>query len=258
MSTTAQRVEPNKSRKGAGIVRLLLLLVAITAVILAYRNPAVRSVLSQEGIVRFVRESGPWAPVLFILVYTAWVTLFLPAIVMTGAGSLLFPVLPAVGYIVVGATLGASVSFLVARMAGRNFVARLLRGKVAAWDEGLARNGFLFVLYSRLLYVPFTYYNFAAGLTKVGFWDFFWGTLLGVIPGTFIWVLFFGRMEELTHVVLEAPSKMIGLHSVGSLLVHEPRYLLPVALMVVSLIIPVLLKRTHAFVQTRRESRREF
>jgi uncharacterized membrane protein YdjX (TVP38/TMEM64 family) len=256
MPSTAQRAEPDKSRKGSTIAKLLLLILILAAAFFVYRNPSVRASLTQEGVVRFVREGGTWAPVLFILVYTVWVCLFLPAIVVTGAASLLFPLLQAVGCIVVGATLGAAVSFLAARMAGRDLVARLLRGRVAAWDEGIGRNGFLFVLYSRLLYVPFTYYNFAAGLTKVSFRDFFWGTLLGVIPGTFIWVLFFGRMNELVHVVLQAPSKMAGLHSAVSLLVREPRYLLPVALLVSSLVIPVLLKRTHALVEARRESRR--
>jgi uncharacterized membrane protein YdjX (TVP38/TMEM64 family) len=163
-------------------------------------------------------------------------------------------VLPAVACIVVGATIGALVAFLTARFAGREFVARMLRGRVAAWDDGLARNGFLFVLYSRLLYVPFTYYNFAAGLTKVSLRDFFWGTFLGMIPGTFIWVLFFGRLKELADRASQAAGFRAGMREAFSLLLSSPRYLLPVTLLVFHRH-PIVVKRTHT--RIRRAAHRE-
>jgi uncharacterized membrane protein YdjX (TVP38/TMEM64 family) len=212
----------------ADLGKLLAFLGVIGVAIFAYRRPEIRSALSQEGIVSFVRDAGSWGPVVFVVVYALWVSLALPAIVVTGAASLLFPVLPAVASIVGGASIGAVIAFLMARFAGRDFVGRMLRGRVAAWDEGLARNGFLFVLYSRLLYAPFTYYNFAAGLTKVSLRDFFWGTFLGVIPGTFIWVLFFGRLKELADRASQAAGFGAGMREALSLLVSSPRYLLPV------------------------------
>ena len=255
MSSTAERIQTVRSRRMAGLGKLLALLSVIAVALFAYRRPEVRSALSQEGIVSFVRDAGPWGPVVFVLVYAIWVSLALPAIVVTGAASLLFPVLPAVASIVVGASIGAVIAFLMARFAGRDFVARMLRGRVAAWDDGLARNGFLFVLYSRLLYVPFTYYNFAAGLTKVSLRDFFWGTFLGVIPGTFIWVLFFGRLKELADRASQAAGFRAGLREAFTLLVSSPRYLLPVTLLAVSIAIPIVVKRTHTRISTRRASR---
>jgi uncharacterized membrane protein YdjX (TVP38/TMEM64 family) len=255
MSTTAQPVELARARRFAGLAKLLALGALIGIAVLAYRRPEVRSALSREGVVAFVRGTGEWGPAVFVLLYALWVSLALPAIVVTGAASLLFPVFPAVASIVVGATLGAVIAFLTARFAGREFVARMLRGRVASWDEGLARNGFLFVLYSRLLYMPFTYYNFAAGLTKVSLRDFFWGTFLGVIPGTFIWVLFFGRLKELADRASQAAGVGAGIREALSLLVSSPRYLVPVMLLVASIVIPVAVKRTHSRISSRRESR---
>jgi uncharacterized membrane protein YdjX (TVP38/TMEM64 family) len=255
MSSTAERIEPARSRRVAGLAKLLAVLTVIVMALFAYRQPEVRSTLSREGIVSFVRAAGSWAPAVFVVVYALWVSLALPAIVVTGAASLLFPVLPAVACIVVGATIGAVIAFLTARFAGREFVARMLRGRVAAWDDGLARNGFLFVLYSRLLYVPFTYYNFAAGLTKVSLRDFFWGTFLGMIPGTFVWVLFFGRLKELADRAAQAAGFRAGLREAFSLMMSSPRYLLPVLLLVVSIAIPIVIKRAHARISSRRASR---
>jgi uncharacterized membrane protein YdjX (TVP38/TMEM64 family) len=239
-------------RTGRMVVRLLLLVVIGGGVALTALSPEFRANLSQDHVVAFLRAAGPWAPVLFVLVYAVWVTLFLPAIVTTVAGGILFPNLHAMIYIVAGATLGAAASFLVARTAGRGLVARLLKGKVAQWDEGIGRNGFLFVFYLRLLYVPFTYFNFAAGLTRIGFRDFLWGTFLGIIPSTFIIVFFIGRVKELAAVVAGASDRWQGAGEAGWMLVSNPRYLIPLIIFIGSFFIPLMLKRAQAAFASRR------
>jgi uncharacterized membrane protein YdjX (TVP38/TMEM64 family) len=52
------------------------------------------------------------------------------------------------------------------------------------------------VLYLRLVYCPFTPMNFGMGLTRVPFWDYFFGTALGIIVGTFIFTFFVGTVKE--------------------------------------------------------------
>ena len=58
------------------------------------------------------------------------------------------------------------------------------------------RNGFATVLYLRLIYFPFTPMNFGMGLTSVRFWDYFAGTGLGIIVGTFIFTFFIGTIKD--------------------------------------------------------------
>lgn len=38
--------------------------------------------------------------------------------------------------------------------------------------------------------------NFGMGLTKVRFWDYFFGTGLGIMVGTFIFTFFIGTLKE--------------------------------------------------------------
>jgi uncharacterized membrane protein YdjX (TVP38/TMEM64 family) len=38
--------------------------------------------------------------------------------------------------------------------------------------------------------------NFGMGLTKVHFWDYFFGTGLGIIVGTFVFTFFIGTLKE--------------------------------------------------------------
>jgi uncharacterized membrane protein YdjX (TVP38/TMEM64 family) len=57
-------------------------------------------------------------------------------------------------------------------------------------------NRFATVIYLRLVYFPFTPMNFGTGLTMVRFLDYFEGTGLGIIVGTFIFAFFIGTVKE--------------------------------------------------------------
>ena len=91
---------------------------------------------------------------------------------------------------------GASAAFFIGRNLGRDFAASLIGNKLKKYDDGIERNGFATVLYLRLVYFPFTPMNFGMGLTKVRFWDYFAGTGLGIIVGTFIFTFFIGTLKD--------------------------------------------------------------
>jgi uncharacterized membrane protein YdjX (TVP38/TMEM64 family) len=91
---------------------------------------------------------------------------------------------------------GASAAFWIGRTLGREFAASLIGDRLKKYDDAIERNGFATVLYLRLVYFPFTPMNFGMGLTKVRFWDYFFGTGLGIIVGTFIFVFFLGTLRE--------------------------------------------------------------
>jgi uncharacterized membrane protein YdjX (TVP38/TMEM64 family) len=46
------------------------------------------------------------------------------------------------------------------------------------------------------VYFPFTPMNFGMGLTRVRFWDYFFGTALGIIVGVFIFTFFVGTVMD--------------------------------------------------------------
>jgi uncharacterized membrane protein YdjX (TVP38/TMEM64 family) len=92
--------------------------------------------------------------------------------------------------------LGASLAFFIGRYLGRDFAASLIGDKLGKYDDAIGRNGFATVLYLRLVYFPFTPMSFGMGLTKVRFWDYFLGTALGIVVGTFIFTFFVGAIKE--------------------------------------------------------------
>ncbi len=191
-----EAIQPAVNKRKKAILKALILLTFIVGAILLVRFTPVKQHLNAEVLGGYLDSVGMWAPVIFILIYAAGICLFLPGTLLTGVGAAIFGAY--VGFVVVwiGAMLGASVAFFIGRTLGREFAASLIGGRLKKYDDAIARNGFATVLYLRLVYFPFTPMNFGMGLTKVRFWDYFAGTGLGIIVGTFIFTFFIGTLKE--------------------------------------------------------------
>ncbi len=188
-------MKSNKTRKGPSIRAALLIVFVITAILIARFTP-LREYLAVEKLGHFLETAGPWASVAFIGIYAAGVCLFIPGTLLTTAGAAIFGPYYGFVYVWFGAMIGASLAFLIGRYLGRDFAASLIGDKLKKYDDAIARNGFATVLYLRLVYFPFTPMNFGMGLTRVGFRDYFFGTALGIVVGTFIFTFFVGTLKD--------------------------------------------------------------
>ncbi|MBM4288175.1 MAG: TVP38/TMEM64 family protein [Deltaproteobacteria bacterium] len=177
-------------------LKAVLLLVFISAAVLAVRTPAIQELLTAERLGAWLAAAGLWAPLAFILFYAAGVCLFLPGTLLTALGAAIFGAYWGFLYVWLGAMLGAAGGFLIGRYLGREFAASLIGDRLQKYDDAIERNGFATVLYLRLVYFPFTPMNFGMGLTKVRFRDYLWGTGLGILAGTFIFTFFVGTVKE--------------------------------------------------------------
>ncbi len=187
--------QPVGSRKKAKTKELILAAFIIGAIYVVRFTP-VKAYLTAEALGRFLDTAGFWAPLVFIGVYTLGVCLFVPGTLLTGLGAAIFGAYWGFVYVWFGAMLGASAAFFIGRTLGREFAASLIGDKLKKYDEAIERNGFATVLYLRLVYFPFTPMNFGMGLTGVRFWDYFSGTGLGIIVGTFIFTFFVGTLKD--------------------------------------------------------------
>ena len=221
--------QPIKGRK-RGLVKALILLAFILGAIYVIKFTPVEGYLTPEALGRFLENAGIWAPIVYVIVYMAGVCLFVPGTILTGLGGAIFGAYWGFLYVWIGAMLGASVSFWIGRTLGRDFAASLIGDKLRKYDEAIKRNGFATVLYLRLIYFPFTAMNFGMGLTKVRFWDYFFGTGLGIIVGTFIFTFFVGTFKEVW-----ASGHWFQLFS--------PKIFFSVGLFVFSLFIPKIIKK---------------
>ncbi len=178
------------------MVKAFVLLAFVVGAIALVRLTPIKTYLTAEALGRSLEAVGFWAPLVFMLVYAVGVCLFVPGTLLTGLGAAIFGAYWGFLYVWIGAMLGASAAFWIGRTLGRDFAASLIGNKLKKYDDAIERNGFATVLYLRLVYFPFTPMNFGMGLTRVRFWDYFFGTGLGIIVGTFIFTFFIGTVKE--------------------------------------------------------------
>jgi uncharacterized membrane protein YdjX (TVP38/TMEM64 family) len=187
--------ESAKSRRSA-ILKAILFVLFIIAAISIIRFTPVNEFLARESLSRLLEEVGFWAPLAYIVIYAAGICFFIPGTLLTAIGAAIFGPYWGFIYVWIGAMIGASAAFWIGRTLGREFAASLIGERLKKYDDAIERNGFATVLYLRLVYFPFTAMNFGMGLTKVRFWDYFFGTGLGIIVGTFIFTFFIGTLKE--------------------------------------------------------------
>ena len=138
----------------------------------------------------WIDRLGPWAAVIFSLAYVLGTVLLAPGAAMSIAAGLAFGGW-AIPLVLVAATTGASLAFLIARHLARDTVARLMeqRPKLKAVDKAVDEEGWKVVVLLRLSpVVPFNLQNYAFGLTRIRFWTYAAATFAGIIPGTVLYV----------------------------------------------------------------------
>jgi len=161
-----------------------------------FRFTPVKDLITPQSLGRLLDAVGWWAPVLFVFVEAIAISLFIPASIPILLGAGLFGA--SWGFFCgwIGAVGGASLAFLVGRTLGRDFVASIIGDRLKRYDEAIGRNGFTTVLYLRLLNSPFTPMNYGLSLTQVRFWDFFFGTGLGVAVSIFVLTFLGGTLKD--------------------------------------------------------------
>jgi len=184
------------SSKRKAVIKAVVFLCFILAAIYVVRFTQVREFVTADALGRLLDRAGIWAPVAYMFVYAAGVCIFLPGTVLTGLGAAIFGPYWGFLYVWIGAMIGSSAAFLIGRTLGREFASSIIGDRLRRYDEAIEKNGFATVLYLRLVYFPFTPMNFGMGLTKVKFMDYFLGTGLGIIVGTFIFTFFIGTAKE--------------------------------------------------------------
>jgi uncharacterized membrane protein YdjX (TVP38/TMEM64 family) len=184
------------SHKQYAFLKFGILIIFIVSCIYVFKSTSIGNYLTPEVFGEFLASAGPWAPIVYILFYAVGVCFFIPGTLLTGLGVILFGFFMGFLYVWFGAMLGASSAFYLGRHLGRDFAAAVIGDKLKRYDDAIGRNGFAAVLYLRLVYFPFTAMNFGMGLTKVKFSDYFFGTGLGIIVGTFIFTYLIGTLKD--------------------------------------------------------------
>ncbi|MFV8833419.1 TVP38/TMEM64 family protein [Aquisalimonas sp. APHAB1-3] len=168
---------------GKLIMRIALGLAVAGLLIVGYQF---RGELSPGMLQRRLDDLGMMAPFAFMAAYAVATVAFLPGLVFTIAGGVLFGPIFGTVYSLLGATVGAMLAFLVARYAASDLVAAYTGGRLKKLIVGVEREGWRFVAFTRLVPIfPFNLLNYALGLTRIGFVPYAIATFICMAPGAF-------------------------------------------------------------------------
>jgi uncharacterized membrane protein YdjX (TVP38/TMEM64 family) len=136
---------------------------------------------------------------LFFALYTLMAGLSVPAsLIMTLVAGALFGRFLGAGVAVLAATFGATLAFWSSRFLMREWVQARLGQRLGALERGLARDGAFYLFSLRLVPLfPFFVINLAMGLTPIRTWTFFWVSLVGMLPGSFLYANAGSELESL-------------------------------------------------------------
>jgi uncharacterized membrane protein YdjX (TVP38/TMEM64 family) len=140
----------------------------------------------------WIHNAGPAGYVLYGAVYILCCVLIVPALALTIGAGAIFGFARGSILVVISATLGASAAFLLARTVLRHRVERMTANnrKFRALDRAITRESTKIMWLVRLSgFPPFTWVNYAFGLTGIRLGPFIVTTFFGIIPGTlaFTW-----------------------------------------------------------------------
>lgn len=215
---------------------LVLVLLAILVRALGWTDYLSLDMLRQNRqiLLRYVEHYPLLAPVFYMVLYTVSTALSLPgAALLSVFGGFLFGLPYALFYVLIGATLGATLIFLVAKTSIGDLLRERAGPKLKGIEEKICKDAVYYLLFMRLMPLfPFWLVNIAPAFVGIALWTFVWTTAVGILPGVFV----FTQSGVGLGSLLERNEEV----SLGSILTLEMR----IALLALGLfiLVPVLYK----------------
>src|ERR1700730_14227293 len=148
-----------RARRFATWLKLLLLVAFLVVAVYYFRFTERGREITPEYVLNSIETHGPvTARLIYIALYIVGTVVLLPGSVLSFTGAVLFGAYEGTLYTWIGATIGATLAYLVAR-----------------------------------LLFPFNAVNFGCGLTGIRLRDYVLATAIGIVPGTFVYQFLFAK-----------------------------------------------------------------
>ncbi|MFQ5534989.1 MAG: TVP38/TMEM64 family protein [Sphingomonadales bacterium] len=186
-------------------------------------------------LVAFAARYGLLANLTYLVLYAIVVAFSLPGgALLTMIGGFLFGTVMGASAAVIGATLGATALFLIAKTSIGDALEARAGPVLKKMEAGFQADAFNYLLILRLVPLfPFFLVNLAPAFLGVRLKTYFMTTLFGIIPGTFV----YASVGNGLGAILDAG----GTPEFGR--IFEPDILIPIIGLAVLALIPVIYKR---------------
>lgn len=193
---------------------------------------------NRRWLLELVANYPVLAPLVFALIYAIVIALSVPGgAVLTMTGGFLFGLVLGAISVVIGATLGATAVFLIAKSA----LGDPLRAKAGPWlqrmESGFQENAFNYLLVLRLIPIfPFWLVNLVPAFLGVPLGTYVLATVLGIVPGVLVYA---GVGNGLGAVFDRGGTPDLGI-------IFEPQIFGPIIGLAVLALLPVAYRKLKA------------
>lgn len=187
---TQDKRHEKRDVKKSGLWKPILLIAVVITVLILGRTFGLGDRLGE--LRGWIHSFGPWGPVVFFLIYVVAVVAALPGSAITITVAAIYGSVTGVILVSLGATVGASLCFLIARYFAREPIKKWLANKdtFRRLDELTEKQGVIIVAITRLVPLfPFNLLNYGFGLTRVRFGTYVFWSWLCMLPGTVLYVV---------------------------------------------------------------------
>jgi uncharacterized membrane protein YdjX (TVP38/TMEM64 family) len=171
----------------------------------------------------------------FMAVYIISVAISIPgAVFITVLAGFLFGPIWGTFYVVISATIGAAIIFLATRTALAGLLTTKAGPATHQFEKGFQRNAFSYLLFLRFIPLfPFWLINIVPAILNVRFSTFILATFIGIIPGSFVFVLI-GNGVNSVFTKNSTPDISV---------ISKPEIILPLIALGVLSLMPILYKK---------------
>lgn len=163
------------------------LTVLFSAVILLFALNHFVFKLTPMSLRDWVLSFGMVAPIVYVLINVIRPFTLFPISVLSLAGGLAFGAVWGTVYTVFSATLGAVISFYLAKHLGARWLKKTTDtpSRIEKWQKQLKEKGFFYIFLLRIIPIlNFDLVSYVAGISRLKFRSYVFATMLGVLPGT--------------------------------------------------------------------------
>ncbi len=172
------------------LFRSSALFVSLVAIGLALKAAGVVDIIDEAWVDSTIRGRGWTGTLIFLGVGWGLTSVGLPRQLVAFLGGYAFGFVLGTGLSLVATVMGCITAFTFARVAGRDFVASRISGRIKRVEDFLSDNPFLMTLLIRFLPLGSNFLtNLAAGVSSVRAFPFFAGSGLGYIPQMVVFAL---------------------------------------------------------------------
>jgi len=163
-------------------MKLLAIALVLVMLAAAWHFGVFASLSEPRALAHALVEMGAWGYLAFVVAYTVLQPFGVPGTIFIVAAPLIWPWKTAFALSMAGTMSASVVGFSFARFVARDWISARIPARFRKYDEALERNAFQTVVVLRLIFwMPQVLHSFF-GVSKVGFWTHFWGSLVGYVP----------------------------------------------------------------------------